>query len=559
MVSNNTKIDYELCDATDLKENEMKDFTVNHNDKSYRILLTKYQNEFYAIGNKCSHYSLPLSNGVLYKGRIRCFAHGACFNVKTGDIEDFPGHDCLPSYKIQLNKTTNKVHLTTTIEELEQKFRIKTPKQKQITSSSKKIIIIGSGAASLECVETLREEGVTTGVTIITSESYTPYDRPKLSKAFDLEIEKITLRDENFYKENNIGFIKNHPVKAINANKRQIECENGRLFDYDKLVIATGLIPTKHRPVPGADLNGIFTLRSFDDSKRILQYLTTKKRENLKVLIIGTSFVALESATYFTGKASVTVICRRLPFSSHFGKQAAEKIVKLHESKGVKFIMDSKLDVVEFRSSVDDVASIASAIMTDGSSIDADICLVAIGSRPATSFIKDCGVNMNAAGYIIVDKYMRTNVEDVYAVGDLVVFPRTCIKVSNDGNKNDLINVPHWQMSHMHGRIAAYSLLERGVELSSIPFFWSLNHGKTVRFAGFNDKYDEILFHEDVGEKKNVNKFVAFYILESRVVAVASCDWDPICATVAELMYNDVFISRDCVLSDPWGVKALMV
>ena len=89
------KIDYELCNVDDLKENEMKLMTVNAFNKEYKILLVKYENEFYAIGNKCSHYSLPLSSGVFYKGRIRCFAHGACFDVKTGDIEDFPGNDCI--------------------------------------------------------------------------------------------------------------------------------------------------------------------------------------------------------------------------------------------------------------------------------------------------------------------------------------------------------------------------------------------------------------------------------------------------------------------------------
>ena len=556
------KIDYELCNVDDLKENEMKLMTVNAFNKEYKILLVKYENEFYAIGNKCSHYSLPLSSGVFYKGRIRCFAHGACFDVKTGDIEDFPGNDCIPKYRINVNKTTNKVHLEATLEELELKFRIKNQKAKleiNKETQTKKFVIIGSGSAALECVETLREEGYSNCVTMITAESYTPYDRPKLSKALDVEIDKITLRDENFYKENQIKFLKNHKVKKIDFEKRLVECENGSLVEYDKLVIATGLVPTKHKPVPGADLNGIFTLRSYDDSKLIVNYQkeckNRKNGRNLNVLIIGTSFVALEAATYFVGKANVTVICRRLPFSSHFGKPVADKVVKLHESKGVKFIINSKLDITEFKASADNAKCIGSAVMTDGSTIDADFCLVAIGSKPATSFLKGSKIEVNEAGYIKVDKYMKTNIDNVYAVGDVMNFPRSCIRVYNEENKDDLINVPHWQMSHMHGRIAAYSLLDRNIELKSIPFFWSLNHGKTLRFAGFNDKYDEIVFHDD---PVNTNKFSAFYILKNRVIGVCSCDWDPLTATVAELMYNDVVIQKDHIIKDPWGIKDLM-
>ena len=554
------KIDYELCNVSDLKENEMKVMTVNAFNKEYKILLVKYEDEFYAIGNKCSHYSLPLINSVLFRGRIRCFAHGACFDVKTGDIEDFPGNDCLPKYKVRVNKATNKVHLEATLEELELKFRIKNPKAKvEIKQNSEKFVIIGGGAAALECVETLREEGYSNCITLVSSESHAPYDRPKLSKTFDVEIDKILLRSESFYEENNIKFLKNHKVTKVDFDSRKVECENGNKIDYDKLVIATGLIPCKHKPVPGDNLKGIFTLRSYDDSRLIVNYVNEcqyrKKGGKLSILLIGTSFTALESASYFTNKATVTIICRRTPFSSHFGQQVGEKVVKLHESKGVKFIINAKLDVIEFKSSSSDANCLGSAVMSDGSIIDADVCLVATGSNPATSFLNGSNISIDSSGYIVVDKYMKTNVDNVYAVGDLAKFPRSCVKVYNEENKNDLINVQHWQMSQMQGRVAAYSLIHHNNELKSIPFFWSLNYGKTVRFTGYNDKYDEIIFHDDA---TNAYKFAAFYILNNRVIGVCTCDWDPMCATVAELMYNDIVIQKDSIKSDPWGIKALM-
>lgn len=605
MASSSKKVDYELCGVDDLNNNQMKEVEVKVDDKVYKVLLVKYENEFYATGTKCTHYSLPLINGSLYKGRIRCFAHGACFDAKTGDIEDYPGIDCLPSYKCYINKTTQKVHINTTIDELELKVRVKKaensssplhrptsaalestkPTVARVSSAHvsnrqaettvkplnlKKFVIIGAGAASAALCEVLREQGYASNTTIITKEAYTAYDRPKLSKAFDVDIDKILLRNESFYKENQFNFVKNATVKKVHFDKNFVECENGQLINFDKLVIASGLEPLPHKPVPGVDFSGIFTLRSYDDSKKLVNYLNELKQlkgvsaddtvKKLNIFIVGTSFVALESATYFANKANVTVVCRRLPFSSHFGKQVAEKVVKLHESKGVKFLIDGKLDIVEFKSNDVDASKkqrLTSLVLTDGSTFDADICLVAIGSRPNTSFVQGSSIKLDKSGYIIVDNQMKTNLNNVFAVGDVTVFPLECTQLTTDATKDDIINVCHWQMAHKHGQTAALSLIERNVELKSIPFFWSLNHGKTVRFSGYNGKYDEVVFHEDP-EKKNEFKFAAFYILDNRVIAACTCDFDPICAQIADLMYNNIIISKDLVLNDPVEFRKLL-
>lgn len=77
-----------VCKVSDIKENEMKVFDLKDQGK---VLLVKQNGELNALGTKCTHYGAPLVNGALGDGRIRCQWHGACFNIKTGDIEDFPG------------------------------------------------------------------------------------------------------------------------------------------------------------------------------------------------------------------------------------------------------------------------------------------------------------------------------------------------------------------------------------------------------------------------------------------------------------------------------------
>lgn len=85
-----------VCNEADIGENEMKAIEMDGG----KVLLVKQKGQLSAIGNRCSHYGAMLNNGALGDGRVRCPWHGACFNVLTGDIEDFPGQDSLPCFKV---------------------------------------------------------------------------------------------------------------------------------------------------------------------------------------------------------------------------------------------------------------------------------------------------------------------------------------------------------------------------------------------------------------------------------------------------------------------------
>lgn len=88
-----------VCKQEDINENEMKMLPLGDNNEG-KILLIKQKGELHAIGTKCTHYGALLHTGALGEGRVRCPWHGACFNIKTGDIEDYPGLDSLPCYKV---------------------------------------------------------------------------------------------------------------------------------------------------------------------------------------------------------------------------------------------------------------------------------------------------------------------------------------------------------------------------------------------------------------------------------------------------------------------------
>ena len=162
-----------------------------------KVLLIKQGGEFSAIGSKCTHYAAPLVKGCLGQGRVRCPWHGACFNIKTGDIEDFPALDSLLCYDI-------KVRDDDIILQLQKKSEIvpKTVKKRNET-----FVIIGGGPSGQTCAETLRQNGFSGRIIIVCKEEYLPYDRMKISKILNSTIDDVQLRPHQFYMEKNIEFV----------------------------------------------------------------------------------------------------------------------------------------------------------------------------------------------------------------------------------------------------------------------------------------------------------------------------------------------------------------
>lgn len=87
-----------VCDVSEVQENDMKVFPLG--SQGGKILLIRQHGQYHALGTSCTHYGAPLQTGALGEGRVRCPWHGACFNIKTGDIEDYPGLNSLPSYQV---------------------------------------------------------------------------------------------------------------------------------------------------------------------------------------------------------------------------------------------------------------------------------------------------------------------------------------------------------------------------------------------------------------------------------------------------------------------------
>jgi hypothetical protein len=340
-------------------------------------------------------------------------------------------------------------------------------------------------------------------------------------------------------------------------------------------VIATGLTSAESTSA-NKPPNGVFTLRSLDDAAKINSYFS-KLAESLgrkpNVVLVGGSFISMEAASYFGSKAEVTVMSRRAPFESTLGIEVSKKIQHLHESKGVKFFKDDKFDIAEYKLS--NSGQLEAVCLKDGSKWPADLVLLAIGSKPATEFLSNSPIKLTKTGYVHVDEFNRTNLPNVYAAGDIAYFPRQCLpglekayeKGSTSKLLEDHVNIQHWGLASSQGRVAAQAIIDAdrgGVSklnhaLKVVPFFWSMQFGKSIRFAGLNEHYDRVVFHEDK-EKKNELKFAAFYLnADGKCIGVCTLDWDPICAVFAECLFNSIDVRKQHIDQDPNDLRKLLV
>lgn len=514
-------IEVTVCKENELENGEMKVYELGQQGN---VLLVKENGTFSALGTKCSHYNAPLIKGVLSNGRIRCPWHGACFNSKTGDIEDFPGLDSLPCYKVRVEN--GDVKICTTSQEMEKSKRVKST-SKRTVEDKRTFIVVGGGGAGQTCVETLRQEGFTGRLILISKESSRPYDRPKLSKALSATAESLALRSLDYYQSADIELWLNREVTSIDTNKKLLTCSDGTSIQYDSVMISTGGRP---RTLDGATLKNIHYLRSVDDANIIAE-----KSRKKNVVIIGTSFIGMEVAAFLADKAnSVSVIGNsNVPFQNVLGEEVGKGLQKLLEEHQIQFFNENS--VVEF---VGNKGILTEVILKTGEHVSADVCVIGIGVLPSTDFLQNTSIKLNALNQIEVDEYMKTNVDGVFAGGDIVEFPLSIMDMR--------VNIGHWQLAMAHGRCAALNMLNKNEKLLTVPFFWSMLFGKSVRYAGYGGKFEEIILRGDPDKLQ----FVAYYLRNDKVVAVATMNNDPIAAKFASLLYANKTLTKDELTSD---------
>lgn len=515
------------CRITDLKDNEMRQVDF---DEDTRVLLVKQNGRLQAVGAKCTHYGAPLNTGALGLGRVRCPWHGACFNLETGDIEDFPGLDSLPCYRVELGDE-GQVMLRAKKSDLAKNKRLKNMVRRK-PEDERVFIVVGGGPSGAVAVETIRQEGFTGRLVFICKEDYLPYDRVKISKSMMLDIDQLRFRDEQFYKDHDIEVWLGVAAEKLDTAQKEVHCSNGYVVKYDKIYLATGCTPFRP-PIPGVDLENVRTVRELADTKAIYETITPETR----VVCLGSSFIAMEAAAGLVSKAASVMLVAKdtVPFKASFGPEIGERVLRLYQDNNVDMRMQS--GITEIIGNED--GKVTEVELLDGSRVPCDLLILGTGSKLNTQFLAKSGVKINKNGSVDVTDFLESNVPDVYVGGDIA-------NAHILGLAHDRVNIGHYQLAQYHGRVAAINMCGGVKKLEAVPFFFTLIFGKGFRYAG-HGTYSQVIIDGDLEDFK----FVAYFVNDAATVtAVASCGRDPVVAQFAELISQGKCLGLDQI-SDP--------
>jgi nitrite reductase/ring-hydroxylating ferredoxin subunit/thioredoxin reductase len=306
------------------------------------VLLVRRGDEVFAIGAICTHYGAPLETGLLVGDTVRCPWHHACFSLRTGEDLRAPALDPVSRWRVeevrdvarQFTPGETRVGAVYVREKL---ARVAPHSHVAAAGVPGSIIIIGGGAAGNAAAETLRREGYSGRITMLSADASVPCDRPNLSKGFlsgAASDESNLLRPARFYQDNKIDLRLGARVAAIDIGSGQVELADGSRQTYDALLVATGAEPVRLE-IPGGDLPHVHYLRTLADSRALVAKALTARR----AVVIGASFIGLEVAASLRARnIDVHVVGpETIPMEKILGPEVGNFIRRLHEEHGVTF------------------------------------------------------------------------------------------------------------------------------------------------------------------------------------------------------------------------------
>lgn len=373
--------------------------------------------------------------------------------------------------------------------------------------SKQTFVIVGASLAGAKAAQELREEGFDGQIVLVGAESERPYERPPLSKDHlrgESERDKAFVHKDSYYAEQQIELITGHPATAIDVHAKQVTLDDDRTLSYDKLLLTTGAEP-RLLAVPGAELEGIYYLRTLADSETLRDRLA----EGGRVAVVGAGWIGSEVAASARQKGlEVTLIDPlSLPNERIFGQEIGSFYRDVHIQHGVEVALGDGVEAFEGNTQVTAVRT------SSGRLIDCDFAVVGIGVIPRTSLARGAGLEVENG--IVVDEQLRTSAPDVFAAGD----------VANARHEfyGRRIRVEHWANALNQGPAAARAMLGEQVSYDRIPYFFSDQYEVGMEYSGFAAEWDRVVFRGD----RDGGEFIAFWLKDDRVLAGMNVNvWD---------------------------------
>ena len=398
------------------------------------------------------------------------------------------------------------------------------------------IIVIGAGQSGASLVAKLRKDGFDGDITLIGAEPVIPYQRPPLSKAYllgDMALERLFLRPESFYADQNVTLKLGQPVTGIDRAAKTVTVGD-EVLGYDQLALTTGSDPRRLPAAIGGDLDGVFVVRGLSDVDAMAPAVV----EGARALIVGGGYIGLEAAAVATKRGvQVTLVEMADRILQRVAAPETSSYFRdLHTRHGVEILEGIGLDRL-----IGEAGRVTGAVLSDGTRLDLDFVIVGVGIQPATGLAELAGLTLNNG--IETDAQGRTSDPAIWAAGDCASFPY------RDGRLR-LESVPN---AIDQAECVAANMLGGDMAYVPQPWFWSDQYDVKLQIAGLNTGYDRIITRQGDGQSVSF-----WYYLGQTLLAVDAMN-DPRAYMIGKRLIDAGKSPDPQVIADPAAdLKALL-
>lgn len=368
-------------------------------------------------------------------------------------------------------------------------------------------LLVGGGIAAITAAQTLRGEGATGSIVVLSEEADYPYNRPPLTKGIitgDLVPEQIFVTTPDRYHADAIEIRLDTAARSVDPSRRTVTDQAGATYQYGKLLIATGA-RARRLHIPGGDLDGVFSFRTITDATALRKWVLANPGP---VAILGTSFIAMELATSLTRLGIQVILIDRADtvfprihsetLSTYFLQRCQDYGIRVHLGESIRRVHGA--------------GKVASIETTSGSQIVCTTFITAIGAVAQTDFLKNSGLLVDDG--VLVNEFLQTNEPDIFAAGDVANY------LDQDGRRK---RAGHWDNARRQGRTAAKNMLGQRIPYNRVLHYFCDFLDFSFTFLGTSEKADTCIARGDLASKS----FAEFYIHADRIIGLFSTGRPP--------------------------------
>jgi NAD(P)H-nitrite reductase large subunit len=410
-------------------------------------------------------------------------------------------------------------------------------------------VIIGGSAGAVGAVEAIREVDPTGDILVIDEEQNIAYSRPMMVKYLSREanLEQMLFPTKDFWEKHRVQLYLGKKAVKLDLLQKTVELESTERIGFDKLLIATGSMPSIPN-VEGINKKGVYTFTRLTDALRIKEAITFNKAQ--KAVIVGVGLIGISVAEALAKLGlKVTIVGRRDRILNQILDHKASEILEAAmKRKGVSIVKGRTVQRVLGKKDNGDF--VGAVVLDDGSSIECDIVVFAIGVAPRTELASQAGLKVNRG--ILTDKCMQTNLPDVYACGDVV----EAYDFVHGTNRVLAL----WPLARIGGRVAGYNMAGHkceypgGTAMSALHYFDVpiISAGLTV--SDKTEGYETLIFNN---QEANVYRKVV--LKDGKIVGITLVGDVENAGVLFNLMKNQIDVEgfKDALITGNFSLVSL--